>query len=111
MSLTAEYDAQLLKDRVINGMAFLDGHEPNWRNAISVADLAMEDGEFCVLGQWWNRNREYSGDMAYYRARNEFSGHVDEAFAFNWAMCHGFAADDHRYSHRELTEAWQRALS
>lgn len=54
-----------VKQRVNNGVYFLDNYAPNWREKISIEKLDMSHPDYCIMGQiGWPKRDEYSNFAA-----------------------------------------------
>lgn len=83
----------LLRDAVVEGVAFMDATRPNWRDEVDWDCLDMCSGSFCVLGQTlgWTETVYCDGKD------------------LDWARDHGFFIHDDEfdtYDYNYLTELW-----
>lgn len=64
------------KDRVDNGVAFLDSHYPEWHKVIDLSSLSMGSPAHCVLGQ------VVGGADAYHAVLDDFDSDFEYEFGF-----------------------------
>lgn len=79
--------------RVTNGVAWLDGCVPDWRDRINVEELNIASVTKCILGQ--------------------LGWHRVPGFTIEEAEARGFVAsseDEYVAEHAELTDAWKAVL-
>lgn len=96
--------------RAARGAAFLDGTDPGWHARVRPRDLALADGQACVLGQLHGdfrlglfRARVFDGSSA----RIAFVSPVDLGFHARQGL--GEAAEALDYAH--LTRAWREEIA
>ena len=105
-----------IAERVANGAAFLDEHDPGWwrpdvDRAINLETLNLGDSDLCVLGQRCPLARlaSHSGYRAY-------AAHLMGAKAANldpiwaWAKPRGFATANYS-EYPALTAEWKRVIT
>jgi hypothetical protein len=81
---------QSLKEKVANGVRWLDENHAGWKSKINISILNMEFTHKCILGQLFNGYRE-----------------VEKILGRAFCEDHGFVIS---YEQRELTEEWLKVL-
>lgn len=86
-----------VEERVRNGAAFLDERVPGWRERVDPDELAIQQCDYCVLGQVFGSVADGCASLALY------DGSVGrlQRLGFYWYNGEGLAA---------LNTAWRREL-
>lgn len=118
MILTLEEHREIWRS-VERGVAWMDENaRPGWRDRISIASLAMQDGCACICGQ------VFADEALAAHARGRGFCHAPQGFMYvmhvmpgetsrswNWAVDHGFAAPEPPRAITDAAEETEEGLS
>ena len=90
------------ESRAAAGIAFLDQHDPGWRESIRVGDLDIRKEEECALGQRYGSFAK--GQMLYV----DVPGFDTAKLGFYSGE---YSPDEVHVYHADLTAAWKKLLA
>lgn len=96
-----------LSKRIERGVALLDRVDPDWREKVNPAILAMQDPEYCVVGQL---TTPLVSEWVSFAARAELLG-TAYGTAWQYGFDIYFGDDPYDIEYSDLDRAWTEVLA